>query len=180
MKILVYKRTHCGDPGDDRRFGKNGCMGRVRDFDFDVVIGIGGVSWWPRQEGIAERLTWVGRNPKTVSYDARGPILAFAPKDFVRLDEVGPLFATVAPKLAKRFYGSGARFMLDSFSQAEQHELEELVRQALDAKAYADLKPTPRGEQRFRRCKRTRTAVLKGHTQWDRPRTPTGVCPPVC
>jgi hypothetical protein len=180
MKILVYKRTHCGDPGDDRRFGQRGCMGRVRGFDFDTVIGIGGVGWWPRQEGIAERLTWVGRNPRTVSHDARGPILSFTPKDFLRLDEVGPLFASVAPKLAKRFYSSGARFMLDSFSPAERHELESLVMQALDTETYRGLKPVPRREQRFRRCKRSRREGLRELKPWERITASASGCLPSC
>jgi hypothetical protein len=39
MRILTYKRTHVGDPDQDGRFGIYDCMGRVRNYPFDAVIG---------------------------------------------------------------------------------------------------------------------------------------------
>jgi len=43
MRILIYKRTHTGDPDLKGRFGIHDCMGRVRDYDYDAVIGVGGI-----------------------------------------------------------------------------------------------------------------------------------------
>ena len=43
MVTLVYKMTHKGDPDPDLgHWGVEDCMGRVRGFKFDAVIGIGG------------------------------------------------------------------------------------------------------------------------------------------
>jgi len=48
MRILIYKRTHIGDPDAKCQFGNQGCMGRVRGFAFDAVIAwaesVGGLS----------------------------------------------------------------------------------------------------------------------------------------
>jgi hypothetical protein len=42
-RILVYKRTHNGDPDQNGCFGAEDCMGMVRERHFDAVIGIGGI-----------------------------------------------------------------------------------------------------------------------------------------
>ena len=42
MRTLIYKRTHPGDPDEKGRFGICDCMGRVRAWDFEAVIGVGG------------------------------------------------------------------------------------------------------------------------------------------
>lgn len=61
MRVLVYRRTHRGDPDNiNREFGYWDCMGQVRDWQYDAVIGIGGVKPWPGDEAIQKRLTWVG------------------------------------------------------------------------------------------------------------------------
>lgn len=65
MRILVYRRTHTGDPdGEHKEFGYHDCMGSVRDRDYDAVIGIGGKRPWPGDAGIKERVTWVGNGRK--------------------------------------------------------------------------------------------------------------------
>lgn len=51
MRILIYKRTHVGDPDDSGRFGLYNCMGRVRGYDFDAVIGVGGIGNEEREAG---------------------------------------------------------------------------------------------------------------------------------
>ena len=43
MRVLIYKRTHTGDPDENGWFGHLGCMGKVRCSDFQAVIGIGGM-----------------------------------------------------------------------------------------------------------------------------------------
>ena len=43
MRTFIYKRTHKGDPDKRGRFGINDCMGRDRSFDFNAVIGVGGI-----------------------------------------------------------------------------------------------------------------------------------------
>ena len=43
MRVLVYKRTHNGDPDTSGCFGVYDCMGAVRDWEFDAVIGVGGI-----------------------------------------------------------------------------------------------------------------------------------------
>ena len=42
MRVLVYKRTHEGDPDASGLFGCNDCMGKVRGRKYDAVIGVGG------------------------------------------------------------------------------------------------------------------------------------------
>ena len=99
LRILIYKRTHIGDPNTKRQFGNEGCMGRVRNYTFDAVIGIGGISAMPRQQGIAGKINWVGRNPRrsTNPIDSRGSLITFAQDDFRLFEHQGPLLSEVAP-----------------------------------------------------------------------------------
>ena len=39
MRTLIYKRTHPGDPGPEGQFGIHGCMGQVRTWGFEAVVG---------------------------------------------------------------------------------------------------------------------------------------------
>jgi hypothetical protein len=45
MRTLVYKRTHNGDPDAEGRFGIHDCMGQVRSYGYEAVIGVGGVGF---------------------------------------------------------------------------------------------------------------------------------------
>lgn len=47
------------NPVADRIFSF-GCMGRVRGFPFDVVIGVGGINGQSTQQGIAGKSTGLG------------------------------------------------------------------------------------------------------------------------
>ena len=134
MKILIYKRTHVGDPDHRRQFGNKGCMGRVRGFAFDAVIGVGGVSSWPIQQGISGKINWVGRRPKKSknSIDLRGPLVSFTPKNFRLFEHQGLLLGNEAPLLAKRIFGSRARFFFRSLTPAEHREAQQLLRRILD------------------------------------------------
>ena len=62
MRVLVYKRTHLGDPGDGV-FGSSDCMGRVRGLKFNAVIGVGGASARPRLSGDGSPGDVGGRRP---------------------------------------------------------------------------------------------------------------------
>lgn len=109
-------------------------MGRVRNFAFDAVIGIGGVSRMPRQLGIAGKINWVGRNPRKSAnpIDSRGPLVTFAPKDFRLFEHQGPLLSEIAPLLAKKVFNSSARFYFLSVGPKEMKEAQQLLGLILD------------------------------------------------
>jgi len=116
--ILVYRRTHTGDPCKDGRFGCNDCMKSVRDWDYDAVIGIGGAKPEFKYKGIKERITWIGITPKKedataddrermkreygIYSDFGGKIVTF--DRFLLLDEDGPLVIDVAENLHKYMF----------------------------------------------------------------------------
>lgn len=130
MQILTYKRTHIGDPDSEGRFGINGCMGRVRNWRFDAVIGVGGTGAEPIACGIAGRVTWVGLNPTWNPHPAGpGQIVTF--DSFALLDDEGPLLHDLAPLLARRMYERKARTLLSSYSSDEKVEAEGLIRAVL-------------------------------------------------
>ena len=63
MKVLVYKRTHTGDPSENGVFGESDCMGAIRNWYYDAVIGIGSIRSWEGDEGIAGKVTWICKPP---------------------------------------------------------------------------------------------------------------------
>src|ERR1019366_6118854 len=73
MNTLVYKRTHTGDPDIAGVFGIHDCMGRVRRWGFEAVIGVGGKSPDPGDEDIALKINWIGINPNKTEFGDRGP-----------------------------------------------------------------------------------------------------------
>ena len=123
MRTLLYKRTHTGDPDDGGRFGIHGCMGRVRAWDFEAVIGVGGLGAEPTSHGIDGRVTWIGIGPhRHAAKDRRGPLVTF--DHFLYYGEQGPLFRNIAPALANRMlYDNNARTLMDSLSREEQREV---------------------------------------------------------
>ena len=132
MRILTYKRTHIGDPDVAGHFGINDCMGRVRNWSFDAVIGVGGYGGEPRSYGIEGRVNWVGLNPTWQPHpEGYGQIVTF--EFFTLLEEKGPLLIAVAPSLARRMYEKRARVLLKSYSPEEQAEAEALVRTTLQS-----------------------------------------------
>jgi hypothetical protein len=130
MRTLVYKRNHHGDPDPvTGRFGCFGCMGRVRGYSFDAVIGIGGTGLRAKRAGIAERLTWIGVSPMPAGYhEDRYPVLAFS--RYWYKGEKGPLLKKVAPHLARRMYGNDLHFVIDDFSENEMADIKRLLRRA--------------------------------------------------
>ncbi len=67
-RILVYKRTHNGDPDEAGVFGCNDCMGTVRDRNFDAVIGVGGIS--ATSYKMDRKITWIGIRPRESEQEA--------------------------------------------------------------------------------------------------------------
>ena len=131
MRILIYKRTHIGDPDQNGRFGIYDCMGRVRSYAFDAVIGVGGIGKEPKSYGIDRKINWVGINPKKrQDHCGTGVVVIF--ENFLLLDEQGPLLNTLAPLLAKRMYERGARILLNGYSVPEHAEAEAILRWSLD------------------------------------------------
>ena len=103
MNTLIYKRTHTGDPNNLGIFGINDCMGQIRCWSFDAVIGVGGKSPRHGHEDIALKINWIGINPrKTVEPGLRGPCVEF--ECFVLLDETGPDLRTLAPNLFRYMF----------------------------------------------------------------------------
>lgn len=130
MHILTYKRTHVGDPDPTGRFGINDCMGSVRNWDFDAVIGVGGTSGEPRANGIDGRVTWIGLGPTWSPHpQGHGVVVTF--DHFRLLDGDGPSLLSLAPLLAQRMYEKKARVLLKSYSSAEKAEAEALIHTVL-------------------------------------------------
>ena len=131
-RTLIYKRTHVGDPDRAGRFGINGCMGRVRAWPFEAVIGVGGIGDEPTRNRIANRVTWVGIGPhKSMGRDARGPLVTF--DHFILLDRHGPVFSEIAPKLARRIYSMNIRANMRAVNAAERREIAAILRLAKSA-----------------------------------------------
>ncbi|WP_230623519.1 hypothetical protein, partial [Vibrio alginolyticus] len=131
-RILVYKRTHTGDPNLDGDFGVNDCMGKVREYEYDAVIGVGGTGSEPTQYGIQRKVNWVGiksgQSPSSVAM--RGDIIHF--DKFVLLEHQGPDFEQLAPLLARRLYYENARFLLSSLSPQELAEANKVIEYCLN------------------------------------------------
>jgi hypothetical protein len=128
-RTLIYKRTHTGDPDPGGRFGINGCMGRVRAWDFEAVIGVGGMGPEPTSHSIDGRVTWIGIGPRrSVGRDHRGPLVTF--DHFLLMDATGPEFAQYAPRLAARIYSRNIRATVTLVSDVERAEVVRLLRLA--------------------------------------------------
>jgi len=68
MRVLIYKRTHEGDPDSNGVFGCHDCMGRARNWNYDAVVGIGGSRPKKEHEGIRHKINWIGLNPKKTPF----------------------------------------------------------------------------------------------------------------
>jgi hypothetical protein len=129
MRVLVYKRTHNGDPDAAGCFGAFDCMGTVRDREFDAVVGVGGIGPEAVSNGIDRQVNWVGIGPhKRHVAGKRGPEVLF--DHFLYFGTDGPDFPSLAPQLAARLYGDNVRSILDGMTAAEQAEAEGIVRLA--------------------------------------------------
>jgi hypothetical protein len=140
MRTLVYKRTHPGDPNSRGHFGNEDCMGRVRSWDFDSVIGVGGLGAESSSHDLDYKVNWIGIGPrKRPRHQGRGPVVAF--DHFVLFENEGPDFATLAPRLTRRLFEDNVRVLLHDVDSHEQKEIKRILRLAADAPASAPLTP---------------------------------------
>ena len=131
MRVLVYKRTHNGDPDASGCFGAFDCMGTVRDREYDAVVGVGGIGPEAVSNGIDGRVNWIGIGPHKVYVDdKRGPEVMF--DHFRYYGTAGPDFRALAPALAERMYTNNIRSILGGLSAAELADVLAIVQQAAD------------------------------------------------
>ena len=132
MRTLIYKRTHHGDPDVTGQFGTHDCMGRVRAWNFEAVIGIGGLGPEPRSQGLDGKVNWIGIGPhKRVAAGKRGPVVTF--DHFLFEGARGPDFERLAPLLAERIYTKNVRVLLNGLSVHEQKEVDGILARARGA-----------------------------------------------
>jgi hypothetical protein len=132
MRTLIYKRTHHGDPDMTGRFGIHDCMGRVRTWDFEAVIGVGGLGPEARSHGLDGKVNWIGIGPhKQAVAGKRGPIVSF--DHFVFYGSDGPDFEHLAPLLAERIYSKNVRVLMKKLSPSEQEEVDKILLWAKNA-----------------------------------------------
>jgi hypothetical protein len=152
MNILVYKRTHESDPDADGCFGVYDCMGRVRDREYDAVIGVGGIGREAQENGIAGMINWIGVGPHKRYVGKRGPEVTF--DRFVYYGCDGPDFSRNAPALAKRMYDRNVRSVLRGLTDEELTEALAIVALADDALASPALTEDRGDPELLRQCKR--------------------------
>jgi len=135
LNTLVYKRTHRGDPDAARGiFGIHDCMGQVRSWGFDAVIGVGGKSPDRDHEDIDRRINWIGINRRPSSTKAprhfRGPFVEF--EHFVLLEENGPYLKEHARNLFRyMFQDQHVRAVMSrNLSDVMQKEVQGILRWA--------------------------------------------------
>ncbi len=157
MKILVYKRTHVGDPGPDGCFGVYDCMGAVRDRDYDAVIGVGGIGSEPKSHGIAGKVNWIGIGPHKTDNGKRGPDVTF--DHFAYYGSDGAEFVDCAPILAKRIYDHNVRSILQGLTDEEYAEALAIVAWAQNAPPSPLLAGDTGDEQSLSACKRTAKGI---------------------
>ncbi len=137
MRTLIYKRTHKGDPDREGQFGTNGCMGRVRAWGYEAVIGVGGIGAEPKSHGLDGKVNWIGIGAhKTGAIHEDGwPVVTF--RHFLLFGSDGsdgPCFKDLAPTLADRMlYGGNVRVLMDDLDTVEQGEVEMILDLAKNA-----------------------------------------------
>jgi len=132
MRTLIYKRTHPGDPDENGHFGVEDCMGQVRKWDFEAVIGVGGLSAEASSYSLDGKINWIGIGPhKTFQRHLRGPIVTF--DHFVLYESDGPSFIELAPRLSRRVYENNVRVLLHATNQPEKQEVRKILQMAADA-----------------------------------------------
>lgn len=138
MRTLIYKRTHPGDPDREGRFGIHGCMGQVRTWRFEAVIGVGGIGAEPESHGLTGKVNWIGIGPRrSAGADPRGPVVTF--DHFLLFDSDGRAFLELAPNLADRMlYSGNVRVVMDRLDARERSEVEKILALAKNAPSSTD------------------------------------------
>ena len=104
-------------------------MGKVRDRDFDAVIGVGGIGTEAEDCGIAGRINWIGIGPHKLKVrGVKWPMLTF--DHFCDFGTNGRDFRILAPNLAERMYSNNFRQVMDDVSPVEYCEMESILRLA--------------------------------------------------
>jgi hypothetical protein len=130
-RVLIYKRNHTGDPDQYGTFGYGDCMGRIRGYAYDAVIGIGVTNPWAGHEDIADRITWVGVGPQQVGiHPARNaPLIRF--QRWNVFDAKGKDLKDFAPRLAEYYYAKHRRyFFSDGLHENIQRDIARILRLA--------------------------------------------------
>jgi hypothetical protein len=128
MKIFIYKITHKHDPDKNGVFGNEDCMGRLRNGNYDAVIGIGGLSPLPKDIDIKGKINWVGLIPRRTRVpNSRGDLIVFS--HFALYEEKGKDIKQNYPELYKFMYKSRCRFVKTSdFPKSVQNELDQIIK----------------------------------------------------
>ncbi|MCA9110726.1 MAG: hypothetical protein KDA52_12305 [Planctomycetaceae bacterium] len=151
-RILLYKRTHEGDPDPATgRFGVYNCMGRVRDQDFDAVIGIGGKGPEAIRNGLAGVVNWIGvgasKSRERCRFGDRVTMVRFEMFRYLVSEAVD--VREVPTRLSKLMYDGKVRhIIIDERFPDELREANNLIRRSLSNK----ISPTV-SMRRNRRCK---------------------------
>lgn len=132
--VLIYKRTHKNDPRESGIFGIEDCMKRVRDWQFDAVIGIGGKYPWKEDIDIAKRINWIGINATKRKSIYEHSVVTF--EKFCLFEEKGMFVKEIAPKFAEYIYNSRCRFVKSTSLNDEMYgEILRILDIAKDYKA---------------------------------------------
>lgn len=159
MKIFIYKRTHKHDPDENGVFGNQDCMGRLRNGNYDAVIGIGGVSAWPGHTDIIGKVNWVGLEPKRIpDPDSRGDLIVFS--HFMLYEEKGKDILKNYPNLYKYMYEDGnlRRYVKKSvFTKKVQDELDRIIN------SVKNCPPSKMYNNANKACKKNRKICISGN-----------------
>jgi hypothetical protein len=132
VRTLIYKRTHPGDPNSRGHFGCDDCMGHVRSWHFDAVIGVGGIGAESSSNDLDYKVNWVGIGPQKRPHPSgRGPLVAF--DHFVLFEDRGPKLASFAPRLARRLFQNNVRVLLHDVDAREKREINRILKLASSA-----------------------------------------------
>jgi len=112
MRVLIYKRTHKCDPNSEGIFGNEDCMGRIRNWNYDAVIGIGGNSPCKKDYDIRHKINWIGLEPKKIPSKKKGDLVVFS--HFELYEEKGMNIKDNFPNLFQYMYGKQKRFDMSS------------------------------------------------------------------
>lgn len=100
----------------------------VRKWNFDAVIGVGGIGPEARSHGIDGKINWIGIGAHKDEIYGRGPLVRF--DCFLDYGTSGPSFQEEAPNLARRIYGQNNHQILYGLTPTEKDEAEKILRLA--------------------------------------------------
>lgn len=118
-------------------------MGKVRRWNFDAVIGVGGSHPDHGHEEIARKVNWIGIGKRKVGDTPRGPRLDF--NFFHRFDESGPDLEAQAPELFRHMFVEKHRrqVLSQNLPAPIQNEVQRLLKWARTTKQLPKPQPIP-------------------------------------